>query len=148
MKIVTVVPLIKGVFKENLTYFSNKEAAVGGIVEVSIRQKKILALIIHTENLDASKSEVKKANFNLKKIDEVKEHSIFRSEYLDSAIETSMYFAQLPGKVLSTLIPVILREEYDKMANFVSSIPEDRKFRTTNIKSEKLLFLRFLSAVE
>ena len=43
MNIVSVIPLKKGVLKEELTYFTAQEINPGNIVNISVRNKKILA---------------------------------------------------------------------------------------------------------
>ena len=50
MKMVSVIPLAKGVPKEELTYFTAQEINPLSIVSVSLRNKKILGLAISVEN--------------------------------------------------------------------------------------------------
>ncbi|MEI8270026.1 MAG: hypothetical protein WCG45_01530, partial [bacterium] len=69
MKIVTVMPLKKGVFKEELTYFTAQEISLGSIVNIPVRNKKILGLVISVEDARNAKSDIKDMNFNLKKIE-------------------------------------------------------------------------------
>jgi len=77
MKIVTVIPFKKGIFNENLTYFSAKDIANGSIVSISVRNKKTLGLAVFSEDMTEVKSGIKKMPFNLKKILEIKGQSIF-----------------------------------------------------------------------
>ena len=55
MKIVTIIPLTKGVFKENLTYFTSKKIEIGAIVSVLVRNRKILGLVTQIEEIDLIK---------------------------------------------------------------------------------------------
>ena len=80
MKIVTVIPLEKGVFKTDLTYFTAKDIKNGSIVNVPVRNKKILGLVISCQDVSNEKSGIKGMPFNLKKIIEIKKHSIFRDD--------------------------------------------------------------------
>src|SRR5579864_1128339 len=109
MRIVTVIPLAKGVFKENLTYFSAKNIDNGSIVSITLRNKKILGLVVSSVDASDAKIDLKNRQYNLKKINEVKEHSIFRNEFLQSVFEANKYFA---GKINDSfaLIPAIFRE--------------------------------------
>src|ERR1035437_9835346 len=104
MEIVTVIPLKKGTRKEKLTYFSAKDVPIGSIVVVPLRNKKVLGLVISKENATSLKSDLKKMSFNLKKIIEIKERSIFLKEYLDGAIETSKYFAENKNNGITALL--------------------------------------------
>jgi len=142
MKIVAVIPLKKGLGKENLTYFTAQDIPNGSIVTVPLRQKKVLGLVVSSEDVALTKSNIKGMPFNLKKINEVKGRSIFLKEYLISAIETSKYFASGRNNGITSLIPAVLRENYDKIAklNFKDgpwgNSLKDRPY----LKSEKLLF--------
>ena len=143
MKIVTIVPLKKGIWKEDLTYFSAQDIPKGSIVTVSLRNKKILGLVVETEDASRVKSNIKNMSFNLKKIEAVKEHSVFKKEYLDSAIENSKYFVSNKNNGITSLIPVLFRENYDKIAEIKKS--EARPSTSglaspKNLKSEKFIF--------
>jgi primosomal protein N' (replication factor Y) len=146
MKIVTVIPLKKGIWKENLTYFTSKDIPNGSIVVIPFRNKKILGLVIFGEDVAISKSNIKDMSFNLKKIIEVKETSIFSKEYLDAIIASSKYFAESKNNAITALLPAPLRENYDKIAKFINKknleaeLLKDRNSTSQSIKSEKLLF--------
>ncbi|MEK7190581.1 MAG: hypothetical protein AAB661_02350 [Patescibacteria group bacterium] len=143
MKIVTVIPLKKGAWKENLTYFSAQDIPNGSIVTISLRGKKILGLVISSEDVSALKSNIKSMSFNLKKITELKERSVFLKEYLDSAIETSKYFAGSKNNGITALLPASLRENYDRIAKFQNSEARPNVLGLASLnrlKSEKLLF--------
>ena len=86
MKIATVIPLKKGTWKENLTYFTAQDVVSGSIVTIPLRNKKILGLVMSVENAATAKSNIKSMSFNLKKISEVKERSIFLKEYFVSLV--------------------------------------------------------------
>ncbi len=139
MKIVTVIPLEKGAWKSDLTYFSGKDIPLGSIVKVSLRNKKILGLAVSSEDVSSSKGEIKNMRFDLKKIIEVKEHSIFTKEFLEATFEISKYFASKQNHSMGALIPALFREEYDKIAKFQKNT-ENKIEVNKNIKSEKLLF--------
>lgn len=146
MKIVTVIPLEKGAFRENLTYFSSKNIPDGSIVTVPIRNKQILGLAVSSEKATDTKSDIKNLAFNLKKITEVKENSIFLKEYIESTLDISKYFATRKNDAIVTLIPSIFREEYDKISkikneDYTIALPLPRGgLGGVNIKKEKLLF--------
>ncbi len=139
MKIVTVIPLQKGVFREQLTYFSSKEIPSGAVVTISIREKKILGLVVASEDASSIKSDIKEMQFNLKKVIEVKDHSIFRPEYLESLFLTNTYAAGKLNDTVTSLMPNILREEYDMISKWENKTNTPAQ-ASQNIKPEKLLF--------
>ncbi len=141
MKIVTVMPLKKGVWKEDLTYFTAKEIQNGSIVTVPLRKKNILGLVISVEEVSNSKINIKDLAFNLKKVIDVKEQSIFSKEYLDSALDTSRYFASNKYVTTASLIPSAFIENYDKITSLVEkkSEPGAPNANAIKITAEKLL---------
>ena len=143
MKIVTVIPLEKGVFKTDLTYFTAKDIKNGSIVSVPIRNKKILALVVSCQDVSNEKSEIKDMPFKLKKIDEIKKHSIFRNEFLESTFILSSYFVSKKNSGIISLIPSIFREKYDEIEKFSNNknLSKETEIINTsqNIKIEKLL---------
>ena len=149
MKIVTVMPLKKGVFKEELTYFTAQEISLGSIVNIPVRNKKILGLVISVEDARDAKSNIKGMDFNLKKIDEVKEQIIFQKEYIESTFLSSKYFVSKKNIGIISLIPAVIKEEYDKISNLIIKnknlspnplLSKEREKGEVKIKSEKLLF--------
>lgn len=144
MKIITVIPLEKGSWKADLTYFSLKDVKNGSIVSVPIRNKKILSLVISSDDVREAKESIKNMSFKLKKIIEVKNRSIFKKEFLESTFLLSSYFVSKKNSAVISLIPAIFRERYNELEkfsfgnNFTSK--EEEKFDSPIIKNEKLLF--------
>lgn len=135
MKIATIIPLQKGIFKENLTYFTAKDISPGDIVEVAVRNRKILGLVISADDAEGQKSDIKHLDFNLKKITEIKKESIFRKEFFEALFSLSDYSIQNKSILASILIPEILREQYDEIVKF--KIHKILKHNESNIKAEK-----------
>jgi primosomal protein N' (replication factor Y) len=140
MKIVTVIPLQKTIFKEELTYFSSKEVKMGDIVSISIRNKKILGLVISSVDATKAKSEIKKMDFNLKKIIETKINSIFREEFIESVLLTSKYFVANKSMVFATLVPNIIKKKYDTIADIEIVTKNELENKNIQLKTEKLLY--------
>ena len=140
MEIVTVIPLKKSAFADDLTYFTAKDIPPGSIVTIPLRNKKVLGLVVTSESVLRSKADIKDMSFNLKKIIEVKKQLIFTGKYIESAIETGKYFATSKSNAVTSLIPSIFREKYDVIAElFGKEAVEMRKEIESDIKAEKLL---------
>ena len=138
MKIVTVIPFKDIPNREDLTYFSSKDVKNGDIVSVPIRGKATLGIVIETKDADNVKSDVKNMPFNLKKVEDVKEKSIFNDKFIDSIHKTSEYFVVSKSKVSEILIPAIVKNNYDKISPFYKE-PVRELEKETNVKLEKLL---------
>jgi primosomal protein N' (replication factor Y) len=141
MKIISVIPLKKGIWKGDLTYFSSLNISPGDIVSVPIRGKKTLALVASAEEVKESKSNIKGMNFSLKKVIENKGNSFFLPEFFDTASDIGKYFAQNKNRVFSSLIPNIFLEEYDKIKK-ISTLdkPTSGEKKEQKLRTEKLLF--------
>lgn len=138
MNLLTIVPFAKGLPKGELSYFSMKEIPVLSTVLVSLRNRKTLGLVVESKSILDSKIEVKKAEFNLKKILEVKDQPIFSEAFLKSALRTAEYFVAKKSYTVDTLIPSIFKEEYDKVAKWVPRV--EAVATDPEVKPEKLLF--------
>jgi len=141
MKIVTVIPLKKGLWNSNLTYFTKEEIEAGDIVEIPLRNKKTLGLVVSTRDVTEAKGDIKDMQFDLKKIVSKKKSCVFSKEFLESAILANKYFASNRSNTIASVIPNFLKEEYDKVASFVKpEINEEEATERKNIQSEKLIF--------
>src|SRR6188472_3354960 len=129
MRIVTVIPFSKGPMKENLTYFSARDIAVGSIVEATLRNKKLLGLVVDSKNASEAKGELKELDFNLKKIVDVKENSLFQKEYIEAIRKTNTYFIGRINDGITSLVPQLLRDEHDKISEWVN-IKKDKNLLT------------------
>lgn len=125
MKIVEVVPIAKGIFKDHLTYFSNQEIAVGMIVEVPIKNNMTNALVTSIKEAGELKSEIKKSDFSMKKLGRVKNRGFFLTEFLDTATVTANYFVCQPGQIIKSLVPKAILEEPEN--NQVANIDLDEE---------------------
>lgn len=132
MKIVTVIPITRGIFRDNLTYFSAQEITVGDLVSVQIRQKITDALVVRIDPLVDAKTVLKKADFSIKKINQIKIQQFLSSELVETANELANYFASPVGQILKSLLPKPMFEKQKKPGNTI----EDRPRETS---SEKLV---------
>ena len=142
MKTVTVIPLKKGIWKEDLTYFTAKDVKNGSIVTIPFRKKNILGLVISVEDVSGDKMNIKDLDFNLRKIVNIKDSSIIAPEFLESALLISKYFIVNKNVAVASLIPAVFIEHYDKISLSLkndSALTLDDKNNPPKIKTEKLL---------
>lgn len=69
MKVYRVSPIVKYSPFYNLTYFSKLDFCVGDICEIDFNNKKVYALITSVMSLNDAKVEIRKGNFQTKKIE-------------------------------------------------------------------------------
>ncbi len=111
MKILTVIPIAKGIPRDELSYFSAKQVGLGTMVTVPFGGRKIKAIVIDENEVRDLKQSIKNESFTLKNILEVHPdglpHALFHA-----AQKTGHFFAQPVGAVLRTMVPKILFEFY------------------------------------
>lgn len=129
MFIIDCLPLSKGLNKESLTYFSSNFLEPGSLIKVSVRNRQESAIVIQSRDLHEAKSEVKSANFQLKKVLEFKAKPFLQKEFLIAVKETADYFATREGMVLSHLIPSFVLENPSLLSTFKETNTEFKKER-------------------
>lgn len=128
MYTIEVIPITKGILKEKLTYFSNKDIPLGAIVEVPLRRKTVKALVSGKTKVIEIKSQLKKADFAVKKIKSVKVKKFLPTAFVESVEEASNYFASSTGAILNNLVSKQTLERADKLRilNTNKDNPKDR----------------------
>ncbi|MCX6702133.1 MAG: hypothetical protein NTX96_03000 [Candidatus Zambryskibacteria bacterium] len=110
MRIVTVIPISKGINKDTLTYFTQKDVTAGSIVSIPLRKKMAFGLVVDSKIAQEMKSELKTLTFNIKKIDNIETRSFVLGSFIESAQKIADYNASSVGAVLSALIPKTILE--------------------------------------
>lgn len=137
MYIATVIPLQKGPQKEYLSYFSLNNIPLGSIVSIPVRSKTINAIVISMEEARTLKSDIKSAEYQLKKIISVKGPSPFSKEFFTTCVRMKEYTVSSIGALIKTLLPTIL---IDNIAMLEKPEISGVTSITENIKQEKIIF--------
>ncbi len=111
MNIITVYPIIRGAFKDELTYWSSHAFTVGTIIEVPLRNRSIPALVGTVVPASHAKSNIKQASFVTRKIEKTKELHVVKPECIKACIKMSEQYAVALGSVLKSCIPDALLKE-------------------------------------
>src|SRR3989344_5859013 len=128
MRIITVIPISRGISKDSLTYFTSKEVAVGSIVSVSLRSKTIYGLVTGSRIAQEIKSEIKSLSYSIKKVEKISARTFLSPAFIESAQKIADYNASSVGAVLSALIPKAILEgsnklSYNPVVNFSVASP-------------------------
>ncbi len=105
MYIITVYPIVKRTFKDELTYWSSHSFSAGSIIEVPFRSKHLLALVADCVPASKAKSIIKQASFITKKIEHKKEIPVVRRECVEACEQISKYYAVPLGSVINACVP-------------------------------------------
>ncbi len=137
MYIATVIPIKKGLQKEYLTYFSAQEIPLGTIVTVPVRTKTVDAIVISMEDARSMKSDLKSAEYKLKKIIGVKGRSPFTREFFVACERMKDYTVSNTGNIIKSMLPTVFLENIP-LLDLLQNVEATE--RSENIKHEKVIF--------
>ncbi len=110
LTLVSVIPIARGVGKETLAYFTMRDVKEGMLVSIPLRSKKAPALVVAVKEAALGKTDIKAADFKLKKICGSKGYLLSPS-FVRAAEKTARYFAARTGAVLEALVPDAVLED-------------------------------------
>jgi primosomal protein N' len=105
--LISVYPIIKGNWASELQYWSKSDILPGSLIKVPLKGKEIFALVFKSASIQESKSEIKGADFKIRKIEHPEPVDILRKEYIQAAVQASTYFVQPIGSMLKAVIPAV-----------------------------------------
>ncbi len=136
MYIATVIPLIKGSQKEYLSYFSAFDIPIGSIVTIPIRSRIVDAIVINIDEARNNKSDIKNADYQLKKIIKIKGHSPFNKSFFIACQKIKNYTISNTGTVIKNLLPAAFIENI----NNLDKVQEKGEIQFENLRHEKVIF--------
>jgi len=104
MKLVSIIPITKGILKKELTYFSTKDVSPGNIVTILLRKKEVEGLVVGVKDLKEEKTSLRKGDFELKKIQSVKTGVSLSPEFVTAIQKTAKYHVVGAGALLYRLL--------------------------------------------
>ncbi len=138
MYIITVIPIEKGPFGESLTYFYPTDIPIGYIVSAPLRSRSINAIVVDKEEIKDIKSDIKNADFTLKKITKVIGESPFDKSFFETCEKMGIYTMSNTGTIIKNLIPVDILENLDELKRKEKEKVKEEIIK--EIKQEKLIF--------
>jgi primosomal protein N' len=111
LSIVEVIPIVRGITRTSLSYFTTEKISKGDFIKVPVKSGEAWAVVVDTKSARSVKSDLKTADFTLKKINKKKVLGTLPPHFLRAAEELSRYYASTLGSALTTLIPKLLLEK-------------------------------------
>lgn len=105
MYVITVAPIKRGTPLDELSYFTGEDIPSGALVTVPLRGRQTPALVIRSIPAESAKSEIKRAEFTLKKLRSIHAKHFFRKEFIDTCRTTANYYATTTGSVIHSTFP-------------------------------------------
>lgn len=129
MRILKVVPIDKGIFKDELTYFTSQNAEVGAIASVVVKNRRVDSLIIESQPAEEAKSAIKSADFKLKKVEKIRKNGLFSPAFIEANRQLAQYHSSSSGQVLKSFASKAILEDFDKL------VPNNTAVKITDDKS-------------
>lgn len=139
MKIVNVIPLAKGIFREQLSYFTSREAVPGSIVSVPVRGRKINALVVSSKDVSEEKAAIKASSYAIKKVDFLSAKNFFLPGFIDAAREAAEYFVATTGEIIRLFTPQAALTESTKLKGVFQIQSRTESAKTLRLKKEKFV---------
>ena len=125
MKILTVIPIARGITADTLTYFTKSDVGVGAIVSVPLRKKSVYGLVTGSREAKEIKSELKSLDYSIRKVERIETKGFLSESFITSAEKIADYNACSIGAVLSILIPNAILESNSKTSPAKKDKPKD-----------------------
>lgn len=114
MYVISVIPIARGIGKETLSYFTSSKVVAGSLVTVPLRKKNIEALVVDVEDARMMKSEIKRADFALRKVGELVSTPFLSTAFMQTVADTAKFHGATTGAVLKVLLPKRYIDDFKK----------------------------------
>jgi len=105
MYVASVIPIARGIAKDELSYFTAEPIAPGTLVTIPLRNREIPGIITDISDVRAHKATLRTSDFSLRKIIDVRATTLSTPLFWDAAGKAAIHFAATRGAILDTLIP-------------------------------------------
>lgn len=130
MYVASVIPITRGVGKEELSYLVPKPVAVGELLHVPVRNKVVPAIVVSVREGAHMKAELKQARFRLKLVRTPKTRPFYDPRFLEAAQIIAQRFVGTTGEVLALLTPAaILRDAREGKGASAQTRPRNDRAR-------------------
>jgi len=136
MYVVTVAPIRRGIPIDELSYFTKDTVPLGALVAIPLRGKSTSALVLRILPAHEAKSEIKSAEFSLKKLERIEATSFFHPEFITAVESTATYFAASMGATIQAVFPSTLM---NVASDLILPAPQ-KEASTLSRKSERFIF--------
>jgi primosomal protein N' len=109
MYVIEVIPLVRGVQIESLTYFSSTDYSRGMIVQIPVRGKSVSGVVIECAPVSSAKTALKAATFSLRKLPPDQRTTTLSHHLLLAVEELYKILPAKRGAILFSLLPPDVR---------------------------------------
>ncbi len=135
LSIIEVIPIVKGLTKPTLSYFTKENFEIGNFVTIPIRSGRAQGIVVSIKDAKDAKNEIRSATFALKKISKSNTKISLSDEFIKAAELTANFYATTVGSILGALLPKIILEDPSLIASSI-------KKKNTPLKGEETLLVQ------
>jgi primosomal protein N' len=130
MNILTIIPIAKGIPRDELSYFSAKSVTLGTLVTVPFGNRSIKGVVIDQQPVRDLKSTIKTSSFVLRNITTIHHDQALPAVLFSAGQKTARFFAQPVGPVIKTMIPDMLFDYYIEHPILLEKKPSSPNIQT------------------
>lgn len=139
MKIITVIPIDRGIFKDNLSYFSKSEITIGSLITVPVNKRLVSGLVTQVQNASQIKSSLKSQDFVLRKISPQNSQNFFLPEFIEASKITADWFIAHVGQIIKASTPKVILSQPQLIRQEIKPIL-DKKTNSNTAKADICIF--------
>ena len=109
MFVIEVIPLVRGIQIESLSYFSSTNYTVGSVIAIPVRGKTIQGIVVDGKAVSTTKTALKAATFSLRKLPEQKNVVTIASSLMATVEKLYTENPAKRGAILFSLLPPDIR---------------------------------------
>jgi len=136
MRLLSILPIARGIRKETLTYFSTEDIPLGALVAIPLRSRTVQGIIIESKDAMEAKAEIKGMDFTVKKIQRHKGDAGIPVPVMEAARKVAEICATSVGAVLSAMVPKVCLEFPELFFTAKESPKTKGTFETLAMQSE------------
>ncbi len=126
MYLIKAIPIARGIGPDTLSYWSSKEVASGSVIRVPLRKRAVGAIVISCKSAVECKSEIRGADFQVKKIADTHARSIIFPQFFKTAEAMARYYAGSVGSTLFELLSGPILSQYEKLPQAKEIVKRER----------------------
>lgn len=108
MYIVRVIPIAKGIFRDELSFFSRVPFEAGSVVSAPIRGKMTAALVVSSRDAREERADIRNADFALKKISAENGKRVFTDAFIAAVEDTALWHSCREGAAFAALTSQVI----------------------------------------
>lgn len=137
MNILTIIPIAKGIPRDELAYFSAQEVTIGTLVTIPFGNRSIKGVVVDSQPVRDLKGSIKQQQYALRNVTTIHRDSSLPFGIFAAAQKTAHYYVQPIGSLLRTMLPTSLFDYYCSHPHHAEKV---KKTTPSNIQSLQVPF--------